>query len=56
MVKLSLESKIEHKHQQCDEMLSTFMKIMRVNKIMNIGNKSKLMKCERGSTAVLSAL
>ena len=35
MVKLSLESKIQHKHQQCDEILSTFMKITRVNKLKN---------------------
>ena len=30
-----LESKIQQKHQQCDEMLSTFMKITRVNKLKN---------------------
>ena len=30
---VSLESKIQHKHQQCDEILSTFMKITRVNKL-----------------------
>ena len=35
MVKLSLESKIQHKHQQCDEILSTFMKITGVNKFKN---------------------
>ena len=33
MVKFSLESKIQHNHQQCDEILSTFMKITRVNKL-----------------------
>ena len=33
MVKLSLESKIQHKHQH--EILSTFMKITRVNKFTN---------------------
>ena len=32
---LSLESEIQHKHQQCDEMLSTFTKITRVNKLKN---------------------
>ena len=32
---VSLESKIQHKHQQCDEILSTFMKITRVNKLKN---------------------
>ena len=33
MVKISLESKIQHKHQH--EILSTFMKITRVNKFKN---------------------
>ena len=37
MVKFSLESKIQHKHQH--EILSTFMKITRVNKFTN---KTKL--------------
>ena len=27
---VSLQRKIQHKHQQCDEILSTFMKITRV--------------------------
>ena len=37
MVKLrNCESKIQHKHQQCDEILSTFMKITRVNKLKNL--------------------
>ena len=31
----SLEIKIEHKYQQCDKMLSTFMKITRVSKLKN---------------------
>ena len=38
MVKLkiiSLESKIQQKHQHCDAILSTFMKITRINKLKN---------------------
>ena len=50
----STESKIQHKHQQCDEILSTFMKITRVNKLKNktkfntnINNVMKFMKITR---------
>ena len=45
---LSLESKIQHKHQQCDKMLSTFMKITRVNKlkIKIIALYSSVTNCE----------
>ena len=38
MVKLKnyfFRKQIQQKHQQCDEMLSTFMKITRVNKLKN---------------------
>ena len=31
----TLDSKIQHKHKQCDEMLSTFIKITRANKLKN---------------------
>ena len=52
MVKLRnsfLESKIQHKHQQCDEMLSTFMKVTRINKLKNkiIALFSSVSNCER---------
>ena len=44
---LSLESKIQHKHQQCDEMLPTFMKIY---KLMNVGNKSNSVRARFNSS------
>ena len=51
MVKLRncFESKIQHKHQQFDEILTTFMKITRVNKLKNKTkfntNINNVMKC-----------
>ena len=48
MVQVSLESKIQHKHQQCDEILSTFT--TRVNKLRIKQNSTQTSTMEMLST------